>query len=128
MITTVLLLLHTTKCSGFLAKLCMLFTGVSALPRVLKVFMHSMVFMLHTLTVPSDEALEKMIKYKNMKLKLSTKTNLKMLCPSCEKITSFTKELWPLNSFKDFPDFKPCILQHNFCLFLMFSLSNLPTL
>lgn len=56
--TTVLLRLQTTKCSGFLAKLCILLTGVSPVPSVLNVFMHSVVFILHTLTVPSEDALK----------------------------------------------------------------------
>lgn len=38
-------------------------------------------------------------------------TNLRMLCPSPLNTTSFTKELWPLNSFSVLPDFNPCILQ-----------------
>jgi hypothetical protein len=57
MITTVLLRLHTTKCSGFFAKLCMLFTVVSPAPSDLNVLIHSEALILHTLTVPSDEAL-----------------------------------------------------------------------
>lgn len=34
-----------------------------------------------------------------------------MLCPSMVKVTSFTKEVCPRNSFSVFPDFKPWILQ-----------------
>lgn len=57
-ITTVLLLLHTTKCSGFFEKLCILLTVISLTPNALMVLTHSVVFMLHTFTVPSDDALK----------------------------------------------------------------------
>ena len=61
MMTTVFDLLHTTKCSGFLGSSRMLFTVMSpAPPRVLNVLLHSVDLMLHTLTVPSDEALQTM--------------------------------------------------------------------
>lgn len=45
-----------------------------------------------TLTVPSDEA-------------------LMMWWPSGVKVASFTKEEWPRNSFRVFPDFNPWILR-----------------
>lgn len=79
MITTVLLLLQTTKCSGFFAKLCILFTGVSEVPNVLNVFMHSVVFMLHTFTVPSEEALQRGEIKKFANKQKAIRINLKIL-------------------------------------------------
>lgn len=59
MMTTVFDLLHTTKCSGFFGSRWMLFTVISpAPPSDLNVLVHSVDLMLHTLTVPSDEALQ----------------------------------------------------------------------
>lgn len=57
-ITTVFERLHTTKCSGFLGSVCTLFTVKSAAPSDLYVPMHSVVFKLHTFTVPSEDALK----------------------------------------------------------------------
>ena len=57
MMTTVLLLLQTTKCSGFFGKRMTELTA-SSLPNALKVETHSVVFSDHILTLPSDEALE----------------------------------------------------------------------
>ena len=61
--TTVLLRLHTTKCSEFLEKLCTLLTVVSPTPRTFMVLAHSVVLMFQTFTVPSDEALKAVIDY-----------------------------------------------------------------
>lgn len=108
--TTVLLRLQTTKCSGFLAKLWILFIGVSPVPKVLKVFIHSVVLMLHTFTVPSDDAL-KFADGLSFKHKFNPTSYLNILCPSCVNIASFTNELCPLNSLSVLPDFKPCILK-----------------
>lgn len=44
-----------------------------------------------TLTVPSEEA-------------------LRMWWPSGVNVASLTNEVWPRNSFRDFPDFSPWIL------------------
>lgn len=57
MITTVLVLLQTTKCSWFFGSKYMLFTLISPAPSDLNVFKHSVDFILQTFTVPSDEAL-----------------------------------------------------------------------
>lgn len=61
-------------------------------PRGLKVLEHSVVFMFHTLTVPSEEA-------------------LMMWWPSGVKVASFTNEAWPRNSLRVLPDFSPWILK-----------------
>lgn len=92
-ITTVFERLHTTKCSGLRGRGWILFTVKSAAPNDLYVPMHSVVFRLQSFTVPSDEALI-------------------TLWPSGAKTTSLTKETCPLNSFRVFPDFSPCILRH----------------
>jgi len=82
MMTTVFDLLHTTKCSGFLGSKRMLFTVMSpAPPRVLKVLLHSVDLMLHTLTVPSDEALQTMTLIQHA---LEHQNNY-MLTSSCKK-------------------------------------------
>lgn len=57
MITTVFERLHTTKCSGFRGRGCTLFTVRSAAPNDLYVPIHSVVFKLQILTVPSEDAL-----------------------------------------------------------------------
>jgi len=41
---------------------------------------------------------------------IGSKTDLSKLCPSGVKTTSFTKEVWPLNSFSVLPDLRPWIL------------------
>lgn len=60
MIITVLVLLHTIKCSGFFGKGCMEFTAMSPAPKALNVLKHSVDFKFHTFTVPSLDALGKM--------------------------------------------------------------------
>jgi hypothetical protein len=60
-ITTVLERLQTTKCSGFFGNICILFTVRSAAPKDLYVPVHSVVFKLQTFTVPSEEALNKIL-------------------------------------------------------------------
>ena len=90
---TVLVRLQTTNCSVFLGIRWIELTVISEaeLPRAgLNVFIHSVVLTLHTLTLPSELAL--MIE-----------------CPSAVNCASFTKDVWPLNSFNALPDFKPCI-------------------
>ena len=94
MITTVLLLLHTMNCSGFLGSkemVWMVKSPPAVPPRDLYVETHSLDFILHTLTVPSQEA-------------------LRMLWLSVVKMDSLTKDEWPRNSFSVLPDFKPWIL------------------
>lgn len=94
MMTTVLLLLHTMNCSGFFGSkemVWMVKSPPAVPPRDLYVERHSPDFILHTLTVPSQEA-------------------LRMLWLSVVKIDSLTKDVWPRNSFRVFPDFKPWIL------------------
>jgi hypothetical protein len=59
-------------------------------PNALKVLTHSVVFMFHTLTEPSELA-------------------LRTLCESIEKTASFTKLEWPTNSLMSLPDLRPCM-------------------
>lgn len=110
-ITTVLLRLQTTKWSGFFAIIWILLTAISAAPRDLNVFIHSVVFILHIFTVPSDEALKEIFIIKKKHIKIYKQSNLITLCPSCVYITSLTKDVWPRNSFSVLPDFSPWILQ-----------------
>ncbi len=62
MIAIVLVLLHTTMWSGFFGNRCTLLTWMSPpaveLPRDLNVLMHSLVFVFHIFTVPSEEPLQ----------------------------------------------------------------------
>ena len=66
MMTTLLVLLHTTIWSMFLGitwTLLMWTSPPAAPPRLLNVFWHSVVLVFHTFTVPSLEALNNNIKY-----------------------------------------------------------------
>ena len=86
-ITTVLVLLHTTILSGFFGskwtELTLTLPPAEA-PIDLNVFKHSVVLVFHSLTVPSLEAL---ISW----------------CPSNVEIMLFTYEVCPRNSFKVLP-------------------------
>jgi len=94
-ITTVLLLLLTINCSGFLGRRVMVWIVKSPPdepPSDLYVETHSPDFILQTLTLPSQEALN-------------------TWWPSAVKMASLTNEVWPRNSFRVLPDFKPWTLQ-----------------
>ena len=93
MMTTVLVLLHTTILSGFFGNKCTELTLTlppAEAPMDLKVFKHSVVLLFQTLTVPSELA------------EISW-------WPSKEVITLLTYEVWPRNSFKVLPDLRPCV-------------------
>jgi len=94
--TTVLVRLQTTKCSGLFGNNIIQFMGISAAPlppNDLYVWIHSVVFKLQILMDPSDDALI-------------------TLWLSGVKAASFTKDVCPLNSLIHFPDFRPCNLKH----------------